>query len=182
MGVFRAHHVDLGPVLVVLGWQAESLERFAFAVESRDGALAHHAEPEIAFLIGPYRERFRRITFLEFRQRVFGHFAGARIEHSERRFAEIGKPDQAIAGDDHVMGLHSGTRKVIFRDDRPRVATGRARESFQLIVPVSGFAQIGSGHEFSKALQRLRNAVGRIGRANAYRRRNCGLSGVDWLE
>src|SRR3989442_11141029 len=76
-GVQGTRHVDLRVVLVDLGRQAKRLELLGLAVELRDRALVHHADPEVMVAVEANRERAGRYARLQTGHA--GHIAPPRL-------------------------------------------------------------------------------------------------------
>ena len=86
---FGAHHVDLRHVLVHVGRQAEGRDLLGLGIELADRALVHHAEPEVAVLVGAQAEAALRPALLELGQRELGDLAGLGIEPADVLLAEV---------------------------------------------------------------------------------------------
>ena len=140
-------HALTGPrrSAILLVWP--KLERLGLFVEARNAALIHHADPEIAGLVGLEIQRADRIARLEHRQRVFPDLAGLGVHLAEELFGEVGEPDHALIVDDDVMRLDQPARQVVFRDNDAVGATAEPRQRLEWIGP-GLLAQIDGGEIF----------------------------------
>src|SRR5215216_4144548 len=141
----------LGRVALPFLWYGPGLERLGLLVEARDATLIHHADPEIAGLVGLEIQRADRITRLEHGQGVFPDLAGLRVHLAEELLGEVGEPDYALLIDDDVMRLDQPARQVVFRDDDAVGAAGEPRQCLELIGP-GLLAQIDGGEIFRRYL------------------------------
>src|SRR5256885_14827016 len=116
VGRGRARHIALGHVAVALGRQAPGRERLLLALELRDAALEHHAEPEVAVAIEAHGQGPRRKAGLQLGHAVLRHPAGPGIQLAQRLFAEVAVPGDAVGIDDDVARLDRRPRQVVLRD------------------------------------------------------------------
>src|SRR5262249_49247450 len=104
-----------------------NFEGLSRAIEARHPRLIHQADPEIAVRVdleieGP----FGMIGLLR-GNREIRYFPGLRVELGQELFAEMRVPDHAVEIDDDVVWLDFLPRKIVFRDDDPRVARPAGR-------------------------------------------------------
>src|SRR5258708_24617581 len=103
-------------------------------IEARHPRLVHQADPEIAVRVDLEIEgSFGMIGFLH-RNREIRYLPGFRVELRQELLAEMREPDHAGRIDNDVVGLNLFPRKIVFRDDDPRRASGRTRRDFGLEV------------------------------------------------
>src|SRR5262249_3631677 len=118
------------------------LERLALLVEAGDATLIHHADPEIAVIVGLEIERSDRKARLDHGNRIFGNLPGLGIELAQELLAEMAEPDHAVGIDHCIVRLDLLTRQIVLSDDHARGTPGRARQPLELVGPDFLFAQI----------------------------------------
>src|SRR5262249_43158541 len=134
-GIQWARHVDLRVVLVDLERQVPRLELLGLAIELRDRALVHHAEPEVAVPVEAHGEGAGREARLELRHRELGDLARARVELAQRLLAEVRVPGDTVSVHDDVVRLDGRPRQVVLGDDDARSASRRAGQRLQRVLP-----------------------------------------------
>src|SRR5215813_3561986 len=120
-------------------------ELFGPAVELRDGALIHHADPRIAILVDLKIERAERPAGLDDGDRVLRDFAGLHVHLAEEHLAEVRVPGIAVVIEHHVMRLDVRTRQVVFGDNDSGRLAREPRQSLERKFPGLLLVEVNAG-------------------------------------
>src|SRR6185503_10530553 len=148
MGALDREMAELARVAVPLLRRRPHLELPGLAVELRDRALVHHADPGVVVAVDLQVEGPLRPARLDHGDRILRHASGLLIHLPEEHLAEVRVPDVALAIEHDVVRLDERAWQVVLGEDHAGGLALEPRLGLQGEGPGLLLAQVDAGEPF----------------------------------